>query len=70
MKLIVLILCALVLLPGRTNSQVIINEIQVANVDMFIDPSFNYGGWIEFYNPTAQPADLGGVYLQAGICAE
>lgn len=30
----------------------IINEIQVANIDQFIDPSFNYGGWIELYNPT------------------
>ena len=28
-----------------------INEIQVANIDMFIDPSYNYGGWIELYNP-------------------
>lgn len=29
-----------------------INEVQVANIDQFIDPSFNYGGWIELYNPT------------------
>jgi hypothetical protein len=64
MKLIVLILCALVLLPGRTNSQVIINEIQVANVDMFIDPSFNYGSWIELYNPTEQSISLSGMKLR------
>ena len=28
---------------------VIINEVQQANIDMFIDPSYNYGGWIELY---------------------
>ena len=26
------------------------NEVQVANVDQFIDPSFNYGSWVELYN--------------------
>ena len=30
---------------------VLINEIQVSNVDQFLDPSVNYGGWIELYNP-------------------
>ncbi len=25
---------------------ILINEIQVANVDRFVDPSWNYGGWI------------------------
>ncbi len=47
-----------------TKDNLFINEIQSRNVDMFIDPSFNYGGWIEFYNPTAQPADLGGVIIR------
>lgn len=27
-----------------------INEIQVANVDQYNDPSYNYGAWIELYN--------------------
>ena len=36
----------------------IINEIQVANIDMFIDPSFNYGGWIEIFNPTDEDVNL------------
>lgn len=41
---------------GSANaSNMIINEIQVANVDMFVDPSSNYGGYVEIYNPT----DLG-----------
>lgn len=31
-------------------SGVRINEIQVANIDQYIDNSYNYGGWIELYN--------------------
>lgn len=31
-------------------SSVRINEIQVANIDQYIDNSYNYGGWIELYN--------------------
>lgn len=36
----------------------VINEIQVANIDQFIDPSVNYGGWIELYNPTDNSISL------------
>ena len=35
-----------------------INEIQVANIDMFVDPSYNYGGWIEIYNPESKDVIL------------
>lgn len=44
-------------------SQLIINEIQVANIDGFIDPSFNYGGWVELYNPTDEAVTLAGLYV-------
>jgi uncharacterized protein YjdB len=47
-----------------TKDNVFINEIQTRNVDMFIDPSYNYGGWIELYNPTAQSVDLAGVIIR------
>lgn len=40
-----------------------INEIQVANIDMFVDPSYNYGGWVEVYNPSAKGINLGGLYV-------
>lgn len=43
---------------------VIINEVQQANIDMFIDPSYNYGGWIELYNSTESPVTLDGLYVQ------
>ena len=32
---------------GGDASKLIINEIQVSNLDQYMDPSFNYGGWIE-----------------------
>ena len=41
----------------------VVNEIQVANIDMFVDPSVNYGGWIELYNPTSASVNLGGLYI-------
>ena len=44
-------------------NSLIINEIQSANIDMFVDPSFNYGGWIELYNPTDAPVSLVGLYV-------
>ena len=46
-----------------TADNVIINEIQTRNIDMFIDPSYNYGAWVELYNPSVAAVDLGGVYV-------
>ena len=40
--------------PIKAQSELIINEIMPANVDVFVDPSFNFGGWIEIYNLTDQ----------------
>ena len=45
----------------------LVNEIQTANIDMFMDPSFNYGGWIELYNPNDTPAFLHEVYITDDI---
>ncbi len=44
-------------------SSLIINEIQSCNIDMFVDPSFNYGGWIELYNPTEKTVSLYGLHI-------
>lgn len=48
---------------AATADQLIINEIQACNVDMFLDATTNFNGWIELYNPTGQAANLGGYYL-------
>ena len=44
-------------------SQLVINELQVSNLDMFLDPSFNYGGWVELWNPTSQGISLRNLYV-------
>ncbi len=44
-------------------ASLIINEIQTCNIDMFVDPSFNYGGWIELYNPTDRAISLYNLFL-------
>ncbi len=46
-----------------TAGQLIINEIQTANIDQFVDPSYNFGSWMELYNPTDVSAYIGGYYL-------
>lgn len=46
-----------------TSESLIINELQAANIDMFIDPSFNYGSWVELYNPTSKSVSLEGLYV-------
>ncbi len=44
--------------------ELLINEIQVANIDRFIDPSYNYGGWIELYNPGGNSIQLSGYAIR------
>ena len=46
-----------------TSSNIIINEIMSANVDVYLDPNQNYGSWVEIYNPTSIPISLGGLYV-------
>ena len=44
-------------------SEVLINEIQSANTDLYMDPSGNYGGWVEIYNPTDHFIEMKGCWL-------
>lgn len=46
-----------------TSESLIINEMMAANIDMFIDPSFNYGSWVELYNPSNRTVNLQGLYV-------
>ncbi len=46
-----------------SDNSLVINEIMPANLDLFIDPSWNYGGFVEFYNPTDKSLTLGTCYL-------
>ncbi len=51
----------------RTNytgiDKLIVTEVQSANVDRYIDPSWNFGSWFELYNPTDQSITLTGCHL-------
>lgn len=48
----------------NTSTQgLMINEIQAANVDQYLDPSYNYGGWVELYNGSSSAISLKGLFL-------
>ena len=56
--------CTITVSQNDADSEsLVINEIMAANVDMFIDPSFNYGGFVELYNPTDTDVSIGGFYV-------
>jgi len=42
---------------------IIVTEIQSANVDQTLDPSWNYGGWVELYNPDEMGVSLTGCWV-------
>lgn len=42
----------------------VINEIQVANIDQFMDHSHNYGGWIELYNTSQNLLSLNSAVIR------
>lgn len=48
---------------STTEPALVINEIMPANIDMFLDPSYNYGSWIELFNGTDTDINLAGYYL-------
>lgn len=60
-----IIIIALVAAVAQAQS-VVINELMVANNDMFLDPTLNFGGWVELYNPTESAIDLAGYSLSNG----
>ena len=53
--------------PDADLSKLLINEIQVGNIDQYIDFSWNYGAWAEFYNPTMENIQLDGLYVSDDI---
>ena len=41
----------------------VVNELCSSNIDQWLDPSFNYGSWVELYNPTSADIDVTGCYF-------
>ena len=52
-----------ILLKAQTQPSIIINEVMVSNIDVYLDPSQNFGSWVELYNPSSEPINLGGLYV-------
>lgn len=46
-----------------TQQNIVINEVMPSNIDMFLDTSYNFGSWIELYNPTDTAVTLAGLYI-------
>ncbi len=63
-RLFLVAICFILANRMSGQSQLLINEIQVANLDQYIDHSYNYGAWIELYNPTEQDVTLSGMQLK------
>lgn len=43
---------------------ILINEVMSANLGEVIDPSWNFGGWIELYNPSSRAVNLNGMAVR------
>lgn len=48
---------------SKPEPALVINEIMPANIDVILDPSFNYGSWIELYNPGTTDINISGWFL-------
>lgn len=46
-----------------TAANLIINEVMAANVDVYRDPSTNFGSWVELYNPGEEGVTLAGLII-------
>ena len=44
-------------------AELLINEIQVANIDQYMDLACHYGAWVELYNPTSSPVSIGRLFV-------
>lgn len=62
-SILILGLTAMLTWQSASAQTVVINEIMASNVDVVLDPSTNYGSWIELYNPTDTDFSLRGLYV-------
>ncbi|MBQ0019339.1 MAG: lamin tail domain-containing protein [Bacteroidales bacterium] len=52
-----------VVFTGAKEGDLIVNELMPANIDMFVDPSWNYGGFMELYNPGNESVSIAGYWV-------
>ncbi len=48
---------------AESKDWLVVNEIQASNLDMFINPQYNFSAWVELYNPTNEDISLAGLYF-------
>lgn len=63
MKLRILLLSVASLIASNVWPQLVVNEVMTSNLDVCLDPSWNYGGWIELYNSGMEDFNLQGIYV-------
>ena len=66
-SLFMLLMPACLLAQEASDTTLIINEVQVANIDQYLDNANCYGSWIELYNPTNTAIALSGKHLTDGV---
>ena len=57
------LICVCCVVCCNISARVYINEIMAANVGQFMDPTFNFSGWIELYNSGDEDVSMQGWYL-------
>ncbi len=64
--LLLLLSVSAVMAQETADTVLIVNEVQSANIDQYLDNANCYGGWIELYNPMAEDISLQGFILTDG----
>ena len=67
LSLLILLLSISVVAQEQSDTSLVVNEVQVANIDQYLDKANCYGGWIEIYNPSSTAQSLKGMYVSDGV---
>lgn len=59
----ILLFSALAVVRAELKDRLHINEIMVGNLDVFVDPSWNFGSWVELFNDSTGDIELRGLWL-------
>lgn len=62
-RLFVLLALLATIATAAVAQNLVINEVMTANLGEALDPSYNFGGWIELYNPSNKSVSLSGMVV-------
>ena len=66
-RVLLLLFPAAIMAQETIDMTLVINEVQTANLDQFLDNANCYGSWIELYNPTDAAISVSGMHLTDGV---